>query len=103
MKITERKNGWLRSDILAWLAKRPHANYFELLDGMAWPGIFGVDWLAPGKAFILMTALAIWGAISGWRVAKEAVTFALLWIFVPLLLLQIVSYLATPLFEGQTG
>src|ERR1700730_12177668 len=27
MKITERKNGWLYSEVMAWLAQRPHANY----------------------------------------------------------------------------
>jgi predicted DNA-binding transcriptional regulator AlpA len=27
LKITERKNGWRHSDIVAWLANRPHANY----------------------------------------------------------------------------
>ena len=27
MKITERKNGWLYSEVMAWLATRPHANY----------------------------------------------------------------------------
>ncbi|WP_423959697.1 helix-turn-helix transcriptional regulator [Candidatus Binatus sp.] len=27
MKITGRKNGWLRSEIINWLATRPHAAY----------------------------------------------------------------------------
>ena len=27
LKITARKNGWLRSQVLEWLANRPSANY----------------------------------------------------------------------------
>ena len=27
MKITSRKNGWLLSQVMTWLADRPHANY----------------------------------------------------------------------------
>ncbi len=49
-------------------------------------------------AFVVMLALAVWGAISGWRFAKGAVTFALLWIFVPTLLPQMLSYLISPFF-----
>ena len=51
-----------------------------------------------GYAFILMTALAAWGAICGWRSTKGAVMFALLWTWVPPLLLQILSYLVSPFF-----
>ena len=89
-----KQNGyaWIRPPVL--LAP---IEFFVMGLGGAPAGVVS-EYHAPGKAFILMTALAIWGAISGWRVAKEAATFALLWIFVPLLLLQIVSYLATPIF-----
>jgi uncharacterized membrane protein len=49
-------------------------------------------------AFMVMAPLAGWGAIAGWRSSRSAVTFALLWIFVPILLPQILSYLIEPFF-----
>ncbi|HVN27419.1 MAG TPA: glycosyltransferase family 39 protein [Candidatus Binataceae bacterium] len=49
-------------------------------------------------AFIVMASLAVWGAIRGLRSAGGAVTFALLWMFVPTILPQILSYLVTPFF-----
>ncbi len=48
--------------------------------------------------FLIITALATWGAIAGWRSSKNMMTFALLWIFVPILLPQILSYLIQPFF-----
>jgi len=49
-------------------------------------------------AFLVMTPLAVWGAIAGWRSSRSVVTFALLWILVPILLPQILSYLIKPFF-----
>lgn len=47
-------------------------------------------------AFIVVTALAGGGAIAGWRASRSVVTFALLWMLVPILLPQILSYLIQP-------
>jgi len=49
-------------------------------------------------AFIAISALGVWGAIAGWRLSRSVVIFALLWIFVPILLPQILSYLIQPFF-----
>ena len=49
-------------------------------------------------AFPVLAALAIWGAIRGWRRAYDAVAFALLWIWLPPLLMVAASYAIAPVF-----
>jgi 4-amino-4-deoxy-L-arabinose transferase-like glycosyltransferase len=49
-------------------------------------------------AFPVMAALAAWGAFRGWRRVREAVLFALLWMWTPPLLLLLVSYAVAPVF-----
>ncbi len=49
-------------------------------------------------AFPVMAALAGWGAWCGWARARGAVTFALAWMWLPLLLMLIASYAFSPMF-----
>ncbi len=49
-------------------------------------------------AFPVMGALAAWGAYRQWRRARDAVRFALLWMWAPVVMLMLVSYLMTPVF-----
>jgi mannosyltransferase len=49
-------------------------------------------------AFPVMAALGAWGVFRGWRRARKAILFTLLWMWVPPLFLLLVSYAITPLF-----
>jgi len=49
-------------------------------------------------AFPVLAALAIWGAVRGWRGARDAVAFALLWMWFPPLLMVAGSYAIAPVF-----
>jgi hypothetical protein len=49
-------------------------------------------------AFPVMAMLGAWGAFRGWRRAREAVLFALLWMWAPPLLVLLVSYAVAPVF-----
>jgi 4-amino-4-deoxy-L-arabinose transferase-like glycosyltransferase len=49
-------------------------------------------------AFPVLAALAIWGAVRGWRRAPSAIAFAILWMWLPPLLMVTASYAIAPLF-----
>ena len=49
-------------------------------------------------AFPVMTALAMWGCLSGWRRWRLAIVFALLWMWTPPFLLMLISYAIRPAF-----
>ena len=49
-------------------------------------------------AFPVFAALAIWGAIGGWRRTRSATIFALLWMWLPPFALMIGSYAVHPVF-----
>ncbi len=49
-------------------------------------------------AYPLMTALAAWGAVRGWRRWRDAIIFALLWMWSPPIVLMLVSYAIRPAF-----
>ena len=49
-------------------------------------------------AFPVLAVLAIWGAVRGWRRAHDAVAFALLWMWLPPLLMVAASYAIAPVF-----
>jgi hypothetical protein len=50
-------------------------------------------------AFPVLAALAIWGVVRGWRIgARDAVRFALLWMWAPPLIMMLASYALTPIF-----
>jgi 4-amino-4-deoxy-L-arabinose transferase-like glycosyltransferase len=50
-------------------------------------------------AFPVLAALAAWGAIRGWRRgARDAISFALLWMWLPPLLMVVASYAIAPVF-----
>jgi len=50
-------------------------------------------------AFPILAALAIWGAVRGWRGgARDAVGFALLWMWAPPLMMVAASYTIAPVF-----
>ena len=50
-------------------------------------------------AFPILAALAIWGVVRGWRRgARDAVAFALLWMWAPPLLMLVASYAIAPVF-----
>lgn len=47
--------------------------------------------------FPLLALLALWGAFARWRTARAVVSFALFWMWLPVLLLLLVSWLITPM------
>jgi hypothetical protein len=49
-------------------------------------------------AFPVLAALAIWGVVRGWRRAHDAVSFALLWMWLPPVLMVAASYAIAPMF-----
>jgi mannosyltransferase len=50
-------------------------------------------------AFPILAALAIWGAIRGWRRgARDSIAFALLWMWAPPLMMVAASYTIAPVF-----
>jgi uncharacterized membrane protein len=49
-------------------------------------------------AFPVMAMLGTWGVLRGWRRARTAVLFALLWMWVPPFFVLLISYAATPVF-----
>jgi hypothetical protein len=49
-------------------------------------------------AYPLMTALAAWGVVHGWRRWRDAIVFALLWMWTPPIVLLFVSYAIRPAF-----
>jgi mannosyltransferase len=49
-------------------------------------------------AFPVLLVAAAWGVIRGWRRARDAVAFSLLWMWGPPVLMVIVSYAMRPLF-----
>jgi uncharacterized membrane protein len=53
--------------------------------------------LKSGTGNFVLPVIAAIGAVVGWRRARGAVLFALLWMWVPVLMLLLVSYLLTPL------
>lgn len=48
-------------------------------------------------AFPVVAALAIYGAIRGWREAHDAVAFSLIWMWAPVVAMTILSYTLTPI------
>jgi hypothetical protein len=49
-------------------------------------------------AYPLMAALAGWGVVRGWRRWREAIVFALLWMWTPPIVLLFISYAIRPAF-----
>jgi len=61
------------------------------------------DGVGRASAFMLCVILAIWGAAWTWRVAPRTASFLLLWMFVPPLLMFVISYAVLPVFIYQYG
>jgi mannosyltransferase len=76
-------------------------------------GIGAIDWIqrpalwapiamfnkATGSfAFPVFAALAVWGAICGWRRARAGAVFAILWMWAPAIMLLAISYAVRPVF-----
>ena len=49
-------------------------------------------------AFPILAALAIWGVMRGWRRERDAVGFALLWMWAPPVVMVVASYTIAPVF-----
>jgi len=49
-------------------------------------------------AFPILAPLAIWGAVRGWRRVRDAISFALLWMWAPPLMMVVASYAIAPVF-----
>jgi len=65
----------------------------------AWYEPFALFNKATGSfAFPILAALAIWGAIRGWRRARDSIAFALLWMWAPPLMMVAASYTIAPVF-----
>jgi mannosyltransferase len=66
----------------------------------AWYEPFALFNKATGSfAFPILAALAIWGAVRGWRRgARDSIAFALLWMWAPPLMMLAASYTIAPVF-----
>jgi mannosyltransferase len=65
----------------------------------AWYAPFALFNKATGSfAFPILAALAIWGVVRGWRDARDAAGFALLWMWAPPLMMMVASYTIAPVF-----
>lgn len=66
----------------------------------AWYAPFAFFNKATGSfAFPIFAALAVWGAVAGWRRGpRDAVAFALLWMWAPPLMMFVASYTIAPVF-----
>jgi 4-amino-4-deoxy-L-arabinose transferase-like glycosyltransferase len=66
----------------------------------AWYEPFALFNKATGSfAFPILAALAIWGVIRGWRRGeRDSITFALLWMWAPPLMMVAASYTIAPVF-----
>ncbi|HUN57254.1 MAG TPA: hypothetical protein VMU41_04010 [Candidatus Binataceae bacterium] len=73
--------------LLNWVPRPPLWELFALFN----KGVGSV-------AFPLVAALALWGTIRGWRRARSATLFALLWMWLPPLALMAASYALRPVF-----
>jgi len=71
--------------VLGWIQRPPLWEPFALFNKAT--GTF---------AFPVLAALAAYGAIRGWRVARDAAAFALVWMWTPVIVLMIVSYAVAP-------
>jgi mannosyltransferase len=77
----------LNEGALNWISPAPWWRVFSFFNRAAgtWP-------------FPILAALALWGAISQWSRLRDAIIFALFWMYAPVLLLFVVSLTLTPLF-----
>ena len=74
------------------------ARGWRKLPGLAAPFAF-FNKATGSFAFPILAALALWGAYRGWRRgAHDAVGFAMLWMWVPPLLMLVASYTIAPVF-----
>ncbi|MGH7934523.1 MAG: hypothetical protein ACREQN_15365, partial [Candidatus Binataceae bacterium] len=72
---------------------------FTWISRPAWWELFALFNKATGTfAFPVMAALAIWGVVSAWRRARAGVSFLLLWMWAPPLIVMILSYVLRPAF-----
>jgi mannosyltransferase len=87
LMLAELRNGGAAVDrgMLQWIG-RP----------ALWEPISLFNKAAGSFAFPLLAALAIYGAIRGWRIARDAVAFALVWMWAPVILMMIASYAVAP-------
>jgi mannosyltransferase len=76
----------LNEGALNWISPAPWWRVFSFFNRAA--GTF---------PFPVLAALALWGAISQWRPLRDAIIFALFWMYGPVLLLFAVSITVTPL------
>lgn len=61
-----------------------------------WEPISLFNKAAGSFTFPLLAVLAAYGAIRGWRTARDAVAFALVWMWAPVVLMMIASYAVAP-------
>jgi mannosyltransferase len=71
--------------VLEWIQRPP-----------LWEPVALFNKAAGTYVFPLLAPLAVWGALCRWRGAREAVGFALLWMWAPIVVLMIVSYVIAP-------
>ena len=61
-----------------------------------WEPISLFNKAAGSFTFPLLAVLATYGAIRGWSIARDAVAFALVWMWAPVVLMMIASYAVAP-------
>jgi mannosyltransferase len=65
----------------------------------AWYEPFALFNKATGSfPFPILAALAVWGAVRGWSRARDAISFALVWMWAPPLMMLVASYAIAPVF-----
>ncbi|MGC1679625.1 MAG: glycosyltransferase family 39 protein [Candidatus Binataceae bacterium] len=61
-----------------------------------WEPISLFNKAAGSFTFPVLAVLAVYGAVRGWRIARDAVAFALVWMWAPVIMMMIASYAVAP-------
>ena len=87
LMLAELRNGGAAVDrgMLQWIG-RP----------ALWEPISLFNKAAGSFAFPLLAILAVYGVFRGWRIARDAVAFALVWMWAPVIMMMIASYAVAP-------
>jgi mannosyltransferase len=91
--------GLAAAPMLAPGPRSPHGSVLNWVQRPALSAPFALFNKGAGSvAFPVLAALALWGAICGWRRMRLATLFLLLWMWLPPLALMVLSYAIRPVF-----
>jgi mannosyltransferase len=83
--------GFARVGGLSWIGTPPLTAFITLFE----------RGLGSEPTFMVCAAAALWGVKRAWRLAPQALSFLLLWMFVPPLAMLLISYAMLPIFVDR--